>query len=269
MLVETISSRQNPLVKRLVAVREGRERRFLFLEGARLIQDALRSGVHFEAVAYSQKLLENERGRELFELLKNEHCRGAFLTDALMGTVSDLETPPGIVALGGRPFYELEVVTEAPDPFLVLADGLQDPGNMGALVRTAEAAGVTGFIAARGSVDPFQMKALRGSAGAALRVPIVTGVTGREVLAECRRKGIRIVAADSEAAEDFSVFDWTGPTVLWLGSEAEGVADRAGEADAVVAIPMAGMVESLNITVAASLLLYEAARRRDVFTATT
>lgn len=265
MLVETISSRQNPLVKRLIAVREGRERRSLFLEGVRLIQDAVQSGVRFEAVAYSRKLLENERGRELFERLKNEHCRGAFLTDAIMGAVSDLETPPGIVALGVRPFYELGEVIEAPDPFLVLADGLQDPGNMGALVRTAEAVGVTGLIAARGSADPFQMKSVRGSAGAALRVPIVTGVTGREALSECRKLGIRIIAADSRARVGFSDFDWAGPCVLWFGSEAEGVADRTGEADAVVAIPMVGRVESLNIAVAASLLLYEAARRRGVF----
>lgn len=265
MLVETISSRQNPLVKRLVAVREGRERRSIFLEGVRLIRDALRSGVHFEAVAYSQKLLENDRGRDLFDLLKKEHCRGALLTEAIMGAVSDLETPPGIVALGVRPVYELGRLTEGPEPFLVLADGLQDPGNMGALVRTAEAVGVTGFIAARGSADPFQMKSLRGSAGAALRIPIVTGVPGREALSECRKRGIRIVAADSRAETGFSEFDWTGPTVLWFGSEAEGVADRTGEADEVVAIPMVGRVESLNITVAASLLLYEAARRRGVF----
>jgi TrmH family RNA methyltransferase len=265
MLVETISSRQNPLVKRLIAVREGRERRFLFLEGIRLILDALRSGIRLEVVAYSPRLLDSDRGRELVEKLKREPCRGAILTDQLMNAVSDLETPPGVVALGARPFYEIADFADAPNPLFVIADGMQDPGNLGALIRTAEAVGATGFISARGSADPFQMKALRAAAGTALRLPVVTGIPAATVISELRGRNVRIVAADAGSPVRYTDFDWKTPCALWLGSEAVGLAGRDGVADAVVSIPMVGDVESLNIAVAASLLLFEAARQRGTF----
>lgn len=266
MLVETISSRQNPLVKRLISVRDGRERHLIFLEGVRLIEDALRSGVKFDAVAYSSKMLETDRGRALFESLRREACRGAMVTDALMASVSDVETPPGVVALGFRPSHALEDLLETANPLLILVDGLQDPGNLGALIRTAEAVGATGLIVAKGSADPFQLKAVRASAGAALRLPVVTGVHVGEIMEELRKKGLEIVAADAGSDHVYTEFDWSRPCVLWLGSEATGLAGRATVASTVVAIPMVGEVESLNITVAASLLLFEAAHQRGTFT---
>lgn len=262
MLIETVISRQNPLVKRFIAARLGRERRLLFVEGVRLVEEAVRSGLGVEAVAYGHRLLDTERGRELFETLKTLSCRGAFLSDALLKAVCDVETSQGVALLARRPHYDLESLS-APAPLLVFADGLQDPGNVGALIRTAEAAGAGGFITARGSADPFQVKSLRAAAGAAFRLPVVAGQPRAAVIAFLRAAGIRIVAADARASIHFAEYDWRQPVALWLGSEGNGLAAGADEmADAKVFIPMSGAAESLNVTVAASLILYEAFRRR-------
>jgi RNA methyltransferase, TrmH family len=262
VLIETVISRQNPLVKRFIAARLGRERRLLFVEGVRLVEEAVRSGLGVEAVAYGRRLLDTERGRALLETLKTLSCRGAFLSDALLKTVCDVETSQGVALLARRPHYDLDPLS-APAPLLVFADGLQDPGNVGALIRTAEAAGAGGFITARGSADPFQVKSLRAAAGAAFRLPVVAGQPRAAVIAFLRAAGIRIVAADARASIHFAEYDWRQPVALWLGSEGNGLAAGADEmADAKVFIPMSGAAESLNVTVAASLILYEAFRRR-------
>src|SRR5262245_21150275 len=130
MLVEKIVSKQNPLVKRFRRVRLGSEPHHVFIEGSRLIDDALRAGVHFESVAFTPTFEASERGGQLIEEFKQVHCRGAVITQPILEAIADTESPQGIVAIVSRPYYELaDLFTEA-TPLLVIADGLQDPGNL-------------------------------------------------------------------------------------------------------------------------------------------
>ena len=278
MLVEKITSRQNPLVKRFRRVRAMGERQHVFLEGVRLIEDAINTGAHFESVAFTPDLESSERGAALLEALRRVQCRGALVSKQVMETIADTKTPQGVAALVSRPYLGLDdFFSNSPD-LLVIADELQDPGNLGTIIRTAEATGANGLITTRYTVDPFNEKAIRASMGSALRLPIVTGATRADIAARCREHKIKIIASransgsaqvvieDAARAERIKVcnqVDMTVPFALIVGREATGISEPAqGEADEFVHIPMAKGVESFNVAAAAAILLYEADRQR-------
>ena len=278
MLVEKITSRQNPLVKRFRRVRAMGERQHVFLEGVRLIEDAINTGAHFESVAFTPELESSERGAALLEALRRVQCRGALVSKHVMETIADTKTPQGVAALVSRPYLGLDdFFSNSPD-LLVIADELQDPGNLGTIIRTAEATGANGLITTRYTVDPFNEKAIRASMGSALRLPIVTGASRADIAARCREKKIKIIASransgsaqgvieDAARTERIKVcnqVDMTVPFALIVGREATGISEPAqGEADEFVHIPMAEGVESLNVAAAAAILLYEADRQR-------
>jgi TrmH family RNA methyltransferase len=179
----------------------------------------------------------------------------------------DTESPQGVAALVEPPQFSLTEALVGPAPLVVLTAALQDPGNFGTIVRSAEAFGATGVIALPGTVDVWNAKALRASAGSAFRVPVVAE-KANAALAALRERGIRLVAAiaaigDREAIPCTDV-DLKAPTAILIGNEGSGLSqDLLERADAHVAIPMPGPVESLNAAVAASVLLYEAARQRN------
>src|SRR5205085_5665013 len=200
MLVEKITSRQNPLVKRFRRVRAGSERHYIFLEGVRLIEDALVAGVRFETVAFTSSAETSERGLRLLDELQKIPCRGAHVPPQVMQAIADTESPQGIAAIVSRPFYELaDLFAEGPT-LLVIADGLQDPGNLGTIIRTAEAACANCLVTTRDTVDPFNQKALRASMGAALRLPIVMDASRADVLKLCRERGITLIGTRTSPA---------------------------------------------------------------------
>jgi len=278
MLVEKITSRQNPLVKRFRRVRMMGERQHVFLEGVRLIEDAIAAGAHFESVAFTADVESSERGAALLDSLRRVQCRGALVSKQVMEAIADTKTPQGVAALVSRPYLELDDLFSNNPDLLVIADELQDPGNLGTIIRTAEGAGASGLIATRFTVDPFNDKAIRASMGSALRLPIVTGASRADISVRCRDHKIKMIASRASAGpsqaliEDASraervklcnEVDMTVPIALIVGREATGIpATAEGEADELVHIPMAKGVESLNVAVAAAILLYEAARQR-------
>ena len=272
MLVEKITSRQNPLIKRFRRVRAGAERRFVFLEGVRLLEEALSAGVHFESIAYSSELTSTDRGSALLDSLQGVPCRGAFVTKLVMDGISDTDNPQGVAAVVSRPYWTLADAFAIEPAFLLIADQLQDPGNLGAIIRTAEAAGSTGVIATRGTVDPFNCKALRASMGSAFRMPVVTDASRSELIEFCGEQEVGIIAAQSprpglsdakSASKIYSSVDLTGAIAILVGREASGLASGAiTHADQVVHIPMADRLDSLNVATAAAVLLYESARQR-------
>jgi len=278
MLVEKITSRQNPLVKRFRRVRTMGERPYVFLEGVRLIEDAINTGAHFESVAFTAELESSERGAALLDLLRRVQCRGALVSKQVMEAIADTQAPQGVAAIVSRPYLELDdLFGESPD-LLVIADELKDPGNLGSIIRTAEAAGASGLITTRYTVDPFNDKAIRASMGSALRLPVVTGASRADIAARCRDHKIKTIAsraspgpaqgviedaARAERAKLCAEVDMTVPIALIVGREATGIpASTEGEADEFVHIPMAQGVESLNVAAATAILLYEAARQR-------
>jgi TrmH family RNA methyltransferase len=181
----------------------------------------------------------------------------------LVSALSPADASQGVVALAARPRWEAEALfPPGRIALLVVALGVQDPGNVGALFRSAEAAGATGMVLGDGTADPFAWKALRGSMGSAFRLPhLRTG--GTDALALLRRHGVRLLAAAADAPRPLWETDLGGALAILVGAEGRGLppAVRAA-ADLAVRIPMAAPVESLNVGVAAAVLLYEAARQR-------
>ncbi|HEU4386380.1 MAG TPA: RNA methyltransferase [Blastocatellia bacterium] len=273
MLVEKITSRQNPLVKRFRQVRDGAQRHHIFLEGVRLVEEALSAGAHFEIVAYSPELESGGRGVALLEQLRNVPCRGAYVSKPVMEAIAATEAPQGVIALVSRPHYELDDVMGIEPQLIVIADELQDPGNLGTIIRTAEAAGATALITTRHTVDPFNIKALRASMGAALRLPVAADIGLPDVVASCQDKGVKLIATQPQkevgltdaagGVKRYDAVDLTGPVGLLVGREATGASDGAlAAADSLLYIPMKPGVESLNVAAATAIVLYEAARQR-------
>ena len=281
MLVEKITSRQNPLVKRFRRVRVGSERQFVFLEGVRLIEDALRSGAHFETVAFTSALESTEPGIRLLDSLQHVPCRGAHVSTQVMEAITGTVVAQGVTAIVSRPHYDLDDLFVLGPSLVVIADRLQDPGNLGTIIRTAEAAGADGIITTAYTVEPWNAKVLRASMGAALRLPVVAGAKLDEIIPLCRLHKLKIVAsrpslpppprtdrkerADKKALT-YNEADFTTPLALILSKEASGIEGATAEiADEFVSIPMTAGVESLNVAAAAAVLLYEVARQRNFF----
>lgn len=246
-------------------MRDGRIDELIFIEGLRLCEEALSSGLSIEAVIYSDEIAEKERARDFLAAIESVADRLASVSEKLLGTVSYTKTPQGIVLLAVRPKSgrELLFLSDSKPVLLVVMHTISNPVNVGAILRTAEAAGSTGAITTAQSTDPFSPKALRGAMGSAFRLPLWSGPTYDEVIFWCQQNGVRIICADARADMIYTEVDWTGSTALILGPESEGFStDELRAANQVVAIPMQGNVESLNVAVTAGVLLYEASRQR-------
>ena len=265
MNTEIITSRDNSLLRHTRAVRDGLEQSAIFVEGMRLCEEALTSGLKIHAVIYSEELARKAKPAELIARLSTNSDRLVSVSEKLLAYISYSKTPQGIVLLASRPeSSEEQLARKQVDPSLiVIMHRITNPVNLGAILRTAEATGVTGAIATENATDPFAPKALRGAMGAAFRLPIWYGPKYSKALAWCAERGIKTVCADLHASTSYDKLDWTGPRALILGPETSGLSPaEVAAADDAVRIPMRKPVESLNVSVAAGVLLYEAARQR-------
>ena len=261
MAPELIRSRGNPLVKRLRALKQQGAGEVLLVEGPRLLAEAMAAGVTLVEAAASPRLLRRPGGRDLLSALE-ARCPVRLLDDDLLDSLAEVEASQGLLALARRPVFD-EARLLAGRPLVLVAVGVQDPGNVGALLRTAEAAGATGAYLTGGSADPFAWKALRGSMGSAFRLPHFRVRATGAVVERLRAAGLRLVGTGASAALAYDQADLRGPLALFLGSEGSGLPDEVQRAlDARVTVPMAPDVESLNVAVAAGVLLFEAARQR-------
>lgn len=266
MIKETIiTSRDNQLARRARAVREGRIQGQIFIEGLRLAEEAARAALVIDSVICTEQFAQDERGAQLFPLLGKTRGRVTLVSQSVFASLSDTKSPQGIILLAGRPHTgraALEQQTTA-TPLIVVMHELNNPSNAGAILRTALAAGATGAATTTGTADIFSPRALRGAMGASFRLPLWTGATFAELVGWCKRFGLRTVAADLRATHKHTEEDWTKPTALFVGSEANGLrSDEAATLDERVRIPMRPPVESLNVAVATSVMLYEAERQR-------
>lgn len=258
---EVVKSRANPLVKRLRALR-GRRGPLMLLEGVKLVEEALAAGVALREVVAGPKAERHERGRALLRTLEARGVPLHWLDDAIVASLSEVETSQGVLALAERPRFDEEAVFRG-SALVVAAFGLQDPGNLGALLRAAEAAGATGTLLTAGCADAFSWKALRGSMGSAFRLPQLPGLEPHAALNLLRRRGVAAIAATTNGSVSYDRWDWRKPSALLVGAEGSGLpAEIEAAAEARVAIPMAAPVESLNVTAAAAVVLFEAARQR-------
>ncbi len=259
-----ITSAHNPKLQRLRALtgrRQEREQARAFVtEGVRLTEEALLAGWTPELVLYSAGL--SERGQALLEQFRQRGAEVEETLPRLLQSASDTETPQGIAAVFAMRSLPLP---ERAD-FVLIADAVRDPGNLGTLLRSAAAAGTQAVILAPGSADPFSPKVLRSGMGAHFRLPLVS-LSWEEIAWFCKRKesasSFKIWIAEAEEGQSCWELDLTRPLALVVGGEAEGASAEARRlADGLVRIPMPGKSESLNAAVAASILLFEVVRQR-------
>jgi RNA methyltransferase, TrmH family len=235
----------------------------MLLDGPHLVADALAAGVSIETVAFTARAVSMPELVRLVERLSTTPAELVQVTDSMMAAMSPVSTPSGVVAIATRPASSLDRVLAASPALVVAAVDMQEPGNVGAVVRASEAGGATGAVFCGASADPFGWKALRGSMGSVLRLPVASDLPLEQALAAARTAGLRVVAAVPRGGERPDAIDLREPTLLLLGGEGSGLsADDMAAADARVSIPMRAPVESLNVAVSAALLVYEAARQR-------
>jgi TrmH family RNA methyltransferase len=266
--LNTITSRHNPVVARFRAAASRRDNPDdILLDGVHLIQEAFAAGLTVTCVAVTATAGALATLRTLLDGAASPRPQVYQVSAAVMEALSPVRSPSGAVALARPPRHTLaEAVGRAPQ-LVVAGVDVQDPGNVGAIARAAEAGGATGVVLAGASADPFGWKALRGSMGSAFRLPVVTAPLDR-VVDEARRQGLRVVATVPRGGEPMTVVDLARPLLLLLGGEGPGLPDAVVEsADTRVTIPMRPPVESLNVSVAAAVLVYEAARQRRLFAA--
>lgn len=264
-MIRSITSRDNALLRLARAVRDGKNTEYIFVEGLRLCEEALRSALEIEAVIISEELLQKQRMANAIATLDQAAHRSASVSEKLLESISYTKTPQGIVVLARRPDSSEKRLSSTlnNNALLVVLHQINNPVNVGAILRTAEAAGAGGVITTRNTSDPFSPKSLRGAMGSAFRLPIWSGLTYEKMIEWCRKRQIATICADAEAPLTHTEYDWTQATALILGPESTGLTEaETKSASQVVSIPMHGAVESLNVSVAAGILLFEAARQR-------
>jgi RNA methyltransferase, TrmH family len=262
-----IEGRHNPLLKQLRQAFSRAQRTAdgdCAIEGLRMLEEAIRSGLRFRAVFFRESA--QDRAERLLPQI-GAHVETLLLPDKLFDASVPSETPQGVAALVRLKEFSLDDVLEKErlqvGPIMALA-GLQDPGNLGTIIRSAEAFGSAGIILGEGTVSPLNAKAVRASAGSIFRLPVVAAAAGLEdVVTRLRSNSVRLIATSSHKGTPVDQADLTGPIAVFIGSEGSGLArGLVTQMDEVVAIPHTPQVESLNAGVAGSIILYEAARQR-------
>lgn len=241
--------------------KNGRDRELL-LDGPHLLLEARQSGLTVESAAFEQDAFNDPSVRALAEQLVANGTDVFIVSRKTLESMSPVRTPAGAIGIARRTLPSLTEALTSRNPLVVVAHDVQDPGNVGGIMRTAEAAGATAFVATASTADPLGWKALRGSMGSALRLPIARGEM-TEVLTALRTGGITTLALVPRAGQPLFDADFRKPSALILGSEGPGLPeDLVQQVDQRITIPMQQPVESLNVGVAAALVLYEAFRQR-------
>ncbi|MFH1387655.1 MAG: RNA methyltransferase [bacterium] len=243
------------LIKNLLEKRSARRKEKAFvIEGPHLVEEA---GERVKFIVYSEKLpivktLE-ENGTPAYKISKEQYAE-----------ISRVETPQGVLAVVREFGYSFRDVLKEDKSLIVFCLGVQDPGNLGTIIRSADAFGATGIILSKGTVDLYNPKVIRSSMGSLFHLPIVTTEDEKETIMYLKEKGVKIIATDAKASKICSAVDLSGPVAIILGNEGEGLSTEITEMVAEsVRIPMVGQAESLNVGMSASVLLYEVLRQGD------
>ena len=203
---------------------------------------------------------------ETFEKENTDFLQGMeyeVVSDSVFKAVSDTQTPQGILCLVKKPAYELAQLLAGEKTHLLILESIQDPGNLGTMVRTGEGAGISGVIMNKTTVDLFNPKTIRSTMGSIYRVPFYVAKDLNETIEELKAQGIRVYAAHLKGTLSYDEPDYKAPTAFMIGNEGNGLSDEiANLADTYIKIPMEGSVESLNAAISATLLMYETNRQR-------
>ncbi len=257
-----ITSTSNSQVKQVVALtkkaKARRESGLFLVEGEKMFSELPRE--RLDRVYVSESFLR-QQGEGAEALLAGS--RHEIVTDEVMRVMSDTQTPQGILALCRQFSYRLSDILGKEQMHLAILETIQDPGNLGTILRAGEGAGVTGVIMNRTTADIYNPKVIRSTMGSIYRVPFFYTDDLEETIKQVKEAGVRLFAAHLKGERSYDEEDYTGNTGFLIGNEANGLSsETADAADCYIKIPMLGQVESLNAAVAASILMYETARQR-------
>lgn len=258
-----ITSTANQQVKQLIQLNKKAkfrsERDVFVVEGPKMFGEAPKERI--EKAYLSESCFEKQYGGQQDRLPAGIACE--VVQDSVFKAMCDTQTPQGVLCLVKQYHHTLEELLKKERPLFLVLENLQDPGNLGTIMRTAEGAGVTGVILSKGSVDIYNPKTIRSTMGSIYRVPFLYAEDLQQVLVLLREKGVRSYAAHLQGTETYDREDYTGGTAFLVGNESNGLSQElASCADCYIRIPMEGQLESLNAGVAASILMYEAYRQR-------
>ena len=263
IMISSITAKDNARYKvwKSLGTRKYREKEGLFLmEGPVLVREALAEGSRFADSLIVRSGAEDEP--EVGELMaRAEELRAGIyiLSGRLFDSLTDTETGRNVIGVFRIPEERPEAVRNG----LIVLDRLQDPGNMGTVIRTAEAAGFDGIVTVKGTVDPFSPKVVRSAAGAVLRMPFIPAEDPEDALCICRENGLPVLAGDPLGEDLYALGELPERIALVIGNEGRGVSEALlGKADVRARIPMEGKTESLNAAVAAAIMMYEVVRQR-------
>lgn len=260
--IEKITSRDNRRLVTARKIRDGKISEQIFIEGRRLTFEALRSDISIEECFVA----EGFRDQELLAAVANRTSAIAEISGSVFGSIADTDRSQGIILIAKRPRTGADTIKSRIGigglPITVFLKEVNNPSNLGAIVRTAEAAGVASVIISRHSADVYSAKALRAAMGASFRLPIWDNADFDEVLGWAEKGKMLTTAADAKSSEIYSDLDWSIPRLLIFGSEAHGLSDAdMGKIDDRIKIHMESEVESLNIAVSVGIILFEAKRQ--------
>lgn len=265
--MEIITSSQNKYIKLATSLKQKKYRDELGLfivEGVRLVEEAVQSNWLVETCIYTEETLEQERVQGIISDLHSKNCRMIQVPEGIYSKISDTKEPQGVMAIVRKKSCQLEdMFVSGTKGFFIVLDEVQDPGNVGTMIRTAAAAGCTGVILTKGCADVFASKAVRGSMGSIFHVPIIEGLARCEAISYFTEHDIEILATSLESSKVYFDIDFKESIAIVFGNEGNGVSREILEkAQERLYIPLANHVESLNVAASAAVILYEVVRQR-------
>ncbi|HXG83673.1 MAG TPA: RNA methyltransferase [Pyrinomonadaceae bacterium] len=262
-----ITSRDNPRLKQAGRVRSGAVKNLIFVEGLRLAEEVLRSGLQIEEIFIGENFTKNERAKHFLDYISTRKVLTIEVSETALASLADTKNSQGVVLIAQKPKtgkfkIEASLKETRQMPLVVLLHQINNPSNLGAILRTAEAVGSAGVILTKDSADVFSPKSLRAAMGAAFRLPLWKDANFFEALDWARASDLISTAADVKAEKSYLEIDWNAPRLLIFGSEARGLSEKeTAEIDEILKIPMENNVESLNLAVSGGVILFEAKRQ--------
>lgn len=266
-MAEYITSLQNQYIKLAAALKQKKyrdETGLFVIEGIRLVEEAARSHYRVDTCLYTLKAMEQKRVQDILNKLEKSGTRMLRVSDEAYNKVTDTEQPQGIMALVEKFHPDMsDVLSSGNLPLLLVLDHLQDPGNVGSAIRSADASGCTGVILSHGCADLYAGKTVRSTMGSLFHLPVLENVDLTDFLAVCKSNKVDIMVTALDGARVHFHVDFTRPVAIIFGNEGNGVnASLLASADEHLYIPLKGKAESLNVSAAAAIILYEAVRQR-------
>ena len=257
--------KSNPLLKMLRELNrtpENGSNGRIVIEGIRVLEEAEKAGCVIEFALITEDFGKWQRGKELLDRWLSREIRVFHVGETLFASISAVRTPQGAAAVVRAPRYSLDRIQLGEHAMVVCASGIQDPGNLGTLIRTGAAAGADMILTTEGTVSARMPKTLRASAGAYFRIPVIEHLGTEEILSYCELNNIKMYRGDARDGVAHTQADLVSSCAVFLGNEGAGVNEAAFTHLQAIHIPMSGNTESLNVAAAGAILLFEAARQR-------